>query len=151
MEAIFKTLETSRELMLEFFDKYSLDQLNKIPEGFSNNLIWNMGHVLVAQQSLYYKICGLETYISHEFTEAYKPGSRPTGNTSQEEADEVKSLMLELLEKTQSDYEKGLFKNFNPRKTLTGFQLDTLEDAMAFNNYHEGIHYGMMLNIRKFV
>jgi hypothetical protein len=151
MESTFKTWETGRQHMLTFFDNYTLEQLNKIPEGFSNNLIWNLGHVIVAQQSLYYKISGLETSLSPEFTEAYKPGSRPTGQTTQDEVDEIKALMMELLHKTKEDYKNGLFKIFNPRKTLTGFQLDTLEDAIEFNNYHEAMHYGMMLNIRKFV
>jgi hypothetical protein len=55
MEAIFKAWTTSRNLYLRFFEEYSLEQLNKIPEGFSNNLIWNIGHVIVAQQSLVYR------------------------------------------------------------------------------------------------
>jgi hypothetical protein len=151
MESTFKTWETGRQHFMSFFDNYTLEQLNKIPQGFSNNLIWNLGHVIVAQQSLYYKISGLDTYLSTEFTEAYKPGSRPSGQTTQAEVDEIKKLMMELLDKTKEDYSNGVFKNFNPRKTLTGFQLDTLADAIEFNNYHEGMHYGMMLNIRKFV
>jgi len=39
MESIFRTWKTSRELYLEYFDKYTLAQLNEIPDGFSNNLI----------------------------------------------------------------------------------------------------------------
>lgn len=56
MESILKTWKTSRKLFLEYFDNYTIDQLNKIPDGFSNNLIWNIGHVIVAQQALIYKI-----------------------------------------------------------------------------------------------
>jgi len=48
---------------LEYFDNYTLEQLNKIPEGFSNNLIWNIGHIIVTQQVLIYKLSNLQGYI----------------------------------------------------------------------------------------
>ena len=35
--------------------------------------------------------------------------------------------------------------------TGTGFHLDALKEALEFNNYHEGLHLGFMINIRKFV
>lgn len=35
--------------------------------------------------------------------------------------------------------------------TATGFDLTTLDDALEFNNYHEGLHLGMMMSVRKFV
>lgn len=63
MNSTFKIWKTSRNLYLDFFEKYTLDQLNKIPEGFNNNLIWNIGHEIVAQQALIYKSSGLEGYI----------------------------------------------------------------------------------------
>ena len=48
MEATFRIWETSRRIYLKFLENYSLEQLNSIPAGMSNNLIWNMGHVLVS-------------------------------------------------------------------------------------------------------
>ena len=71
MEAIFKIWETSRRHYLKFFDGYTLEQLNRIPEGFSNNLIWNIGHIIVSQQSLVYRLSGLPTYVSEEMTNTY--------------------------------------------------------------------------------
>ncbi len=52
MNAIFTTWQTGRQLYLAFLEKYSLEQLNYIPEGFSNNLIWNAGHIVASQQKL---------------------------------------------------------------------------------------------------
>jgi hypothetical protein len=31
------------------------EQLNTIPEGYNNNLIWNIAHIIVVQQMLVYK------------------------------------------------------------------------------------------------
>lgn len=54
---------------MEYFDKYNLEQLNKIPPRFSNNLIWNIGHLIIIQQALIYKYSDLQGYFSKEFFE----------------------------------------------------------------------------------
>ncbi|MND28742.1 DinB superfamily protein [compost metagenome] len=151
MNSTFKIWKTSRNLYLDFFEKYTLDQLNKIPEGFNNNLIWNIGHVIVAQQSLIYKLSGLEGYISDELINLYKSGTKPTGQTTESEVKELKELLISLIEKTETDFANAKFVTFNERLTGTGFHLTTLKDAFEFNNYHEGLHLGYMMNIRKFV
>jgi hypothetical protein len=151
MESIFKTWKTSRNLYLEYFEKYTLEQLNKIPHGFNNNLIWNIGHIIVAQQALIYKGSNLNGHISNELFERYKPGTKPTGLTTEIEAKELKALLILLIEKTEIDFYKGKFITYNERMTGTGFHLSSLMDAFEFNNYHEGLHLGFMMSIRKFV
>ena len=151
MEAVFKAWKTSRALIASYFEKYSLEQLNHIPEGFNNNLIWNIGHIIVAQQGLIYKGSGLDPHISAELAARYQPGTRPTGNTSQQEVDELRELLTSLINQTEADFEKGIFQAYKERTTGTGFHLASIADAFEFNNYHEGLHLGAMMAIRKFV
>ena len=151
MEATFRIWQTSRGLYQNFLDNYSLDQLNTIPAGMSNNLIWNIGHVIVSQQKLVYALSGLPMHIPDSLFEKYQNGSRPDGKTTQAEVDEIKKLLSEMVEKTKSDFETGVFKEFHPYQTKTGFHLGTWKEAMEFNNYHEGIHLGIMLQIKKFL
>jgi hypothetical protein len=151
MDATFKIWQTNRNLYLEYFNKYDLEQLNTVPAGFSNNLIWNIGHVIVAQQGLVYKGSGHNGYVSAELFDLYKPGTKPTGLTSQVEVEELKGLLVNLVEKTKTDFYDGIFVNYKERTTGTGFHLSSLKDALEFNNYHEGLHLGFMMNIRKFI
>jgi hypothetical protein len=151
MEITFKIWRTNRNLYLDFFDKYTVEQLNKIPVGFSNNLIWNIGHIIVAQQGLIYKSSDLQGYLSQELFELYKPGTKPTGKTSENEIKELKKLLISLIEKTETDFYKGEFSIYNERTTSTGFHLGSLKEALEYNNYHEGLHFGLMMNIRKFI
>jgi hypothetical protein len=54
---------------------YTLEQLNKVPRGFNNNIIWNIAHVIVTQQILVYKLSGLPMIVTDEMvenTERYK-------------------------------------------------------------------------------
>lgn len=151
MKTTFTIWETSRNLILNYLETYSLEQLNKIPEGFSNNLIWNIAHIIVSQQKLVYGLSGLPLHISQEMLEKYQNGSSPDRKATQEEVDEIKQLLTSLVNQTKLDYENGIFKEFNPYQTKTGFYLGTLQQAIEFNNYHEGIHYGNMMQIKKFV
>ena len=151
METEFKTTRASREIYSRFFNNYTLEQLNKIPEGFSNNLIWNIGHIVVSQQMLVYLGSGNEAMVSQELIKKYMRGTRPEADATQAEADEIKSLLFTTIEKAEEDYKNGLFTSYTERKTELGFTLQSIEDAITFNNYHEAIHLGIMMAIRKFV
>ena len=113
-------------IIQEFLDSYSLEQLNTIPQGMSNNLIWNIGHVIVSQQKLVYALSGLPMNISDSF-EKYQNGSRPDGKNSTNWVDEIKKLLSEMVEKTKADFKAGIFKEFHPYQTKTGFHLGTLK------------------------
>lgn len=119
MDATFRIWETSRGLYKNFLDSYSLEQLNTIPQGMSNNLIWNIGHVIVSQQKLVYALSGLPMNISDSLFEKYQNGSRPDGKTPQTEVDEIKKLLSEIVEKTKADFKAGIFKEFHSYQTKT--------------------------------
>ena len=142
---------TSRNMISKILENHTLEQLNKIPEGFSNNLIWNTAHVIVTQQILVYKLSGLPVMVSEEMIEKYKKGTKPEQDATQAEVDEIKSLLFSTIEKTKEDYANGIFKNYTEYPTSTGFVLTSAEGAMNFNNYHEGLHVGVLMSIRKLV
>lgn len=150
-EAIFKVWETNRKIYLDYLNKYSIEQLNTIPTGFKNNLIWNIGHIIVAQQSLTYRLAGLDMYVTNELYDTYKSGTVPSGHTTQAEIDELKTLLMSLIETTKADVKAGKFTSYTERLTGTGFLLSNVNDAFEFNNYHEGMHLGVMMGIRKFL
>jgi DinB superfamily len=151
MKEAFKVWENSRKVYLNFLEKYSTEQLHFIPEGLSNNLLWNIGHIVVVQQALVYKLSGLPMLVTDELFDKYRNGSQPNTSTSTEEIETIKQVLTEAVAKTKSDYENKLFQNYNEFTTTTGFNLATIEDAITFNNYHEGMHLGFMLKIKKFL
>lgn len=151
MNSVFEVQKTIRGILLKILDAHSLVQLNKIPHGFSNNLIWNIGHCIASQQSLVYKLSGLPTLVTDEFIEKYRKGTKPEGDVSQLEVDQIRSLLLETLEQTERDFENKVFVNYNEYTTSVGFRLHDIHSALDFNNYHEGIHSGIAMSIRKFV
>lgn len=151
MNSVFETQKIIREILLKIVENHSLEQLNKIPQGFNNNIIWNVGHCVAAQQTLVYKLSGLPTMVSEEFIEKYRKGTKPEGDISQDEVNEIKTFLLTTFEKTKKDFESGIFVTYNEYTTSMGFTLSNVQDALNFNNYHEGIHTGIIMTLRKLV
>ncbi|MEZ4805176.1 MAG: DinB family protein [Bacteroidia bacterium] len=150
MESAFNTWKTNRENSIQLIQRYTVEQMNTTPKGFSNNLIWNIGHIVVVQQMLWYKASHLPMLVSDDLVHRFKP-VRPEMPVTAEECKSLLELMSGLMVQSIEDYRKGIFQKFNPLRTQTGFELNNFDDAVNFNNYHEGVHYGLLLNIRKFV
>jgi hypothetical protein len=151
METTFNINQTSRNAILQFLENHTLEQLTTIPEGFSNNLIWNIGHIIVVQQMLVYHLSGLPMLISDKFMTQYKRGSRPENCVTQEELEEIKILLFATLEQTKKDFQADIFKSYTAFTTMSGFVIKNAKSAMEFNNYHEAIHTGVMMQIKKFI
>ena len=151
MKIQFDVLRKSRALVIKELDGLTVDQIHAIPAGFKNNIAWNIAHLVVTQQLLHYKLSGLNCLCPDELIEAHKKGTAPTTNFTAEEFDEVKELLLGLPDTLEEDFEAGIFENFNEYPTSTGFVINSIETAIAFNNFHEGIHYGIIRSIKKFV
>lgn len=151
MDTTFEITHNSRKILLSFLEKYTLEQLNTVPQGFSNNLIWNIAHIVVVQQMLVYNLSGLPMMVSGEMVNKYKRGTKPEQEVTQEEVDEIKTLLFSTIEKTKEDFANDIFKNYTEFTNMTGFTLKNAKAAMEFNNYHEATHTGIMMQIRKFL
>lgn len=151
MKTQFDVLKKSRDLVLKELEGLTLEQIHVIPTGFKNNIAWNVAHLVVTQQLLQYKLSGLNCLCPDELIETHKKGTVPTKNFTEEEFDEVKELLLGLPDTLQEDFEAGIFKTYTEYPTSTGFVIGSIEDAIVFNNFHEGIHYGIIRSIKKFL
>jgi hypothetical protein len=136
---------------LKYLTEYSLAQLNQVPEGFSNNLIWNIGHVIVVQQRLVYGLSDLSMHVSDKLFQKYKPGTKPEANEPQETVALFKELLMSSIDQTISDFKSGKFERYNELTTSKGFHLANASEAINYNNYHEGMHLGTMIGLVKFL
>jgi hypothetical protein len=144
-------LKQTRSNFLNLIADLNIEQLNKIPQGFKNNIIWNFGHVVVTQQILCYKLSGLPMNLSNTIIDKYRKGSSAPIDVSEEEFNMLKAAAIDLVEKTKSDYIEGLFKHFENYPTSYGIELTHIEEAVSFNNTHEGLHFGVAMSIKKLV
>jgi hypothetical protein len=151
MQKHFEILLKTRQLLLKITEDLTNEQLNKIPQGFKNNIAWNIAHLAVTQQLLCYKLSGLNCLVSEEMIAHFQKGSAPNHTISKEEFETIKLQFLQLPVKLEEDYNKGIFENYNEYKTSIEITLNSIEDGIMFNTYHEGIHLGIILQLMKFI
>lgn len=151
MQNQFDILRATRENALKIAANFSIEQLNKVPEGLNNNIIWNLGHMVVTQQLLVYGLSKLPMNVPAEWVAKYRKGTKPEGDISAEEYEQIKVAMLETIDQMQADFEKGIFKDFKTYPTSFGYTLNSAVDAAAFNTVHEAMHLGNLILMKKMV
>ena len=149
MDFAFDVALKNRKLLKNFIENHTLEELNKVPKGFSNNIIWNIAHTIVTQQLLVYKLSGLPMVVSDEMVEDFKKGTKTERDLSQSEVDTIKGLLFSTVEKTKEDYDNKVFQTYNQYTVTTKSTLRNVEEAIDFNSFHEGIHLGYILALRK--
>lgn len=151
MKILFDTLNFSRTRITELTDGLTVEQLNTIPKGLNTNIVWNMGHILASQQLFMYKRTGLPFTIKSDVIEKFKSGTQAKTDATKEEIEYLKSVLFEVLEQVQSDFDNGKFKQFDSFVTKRGVEINTIKDALSFHTFHEGVHLGWIWTIRKLV
>ncbi len=144
-----QVLRQTRRNILRQCDGLSLEQLNHIPAGMSNNLLWNAGHVVATQQLLCYGLGNQPIPLPADFIERYRKGSRPVGAASGAEWTFIKSRMESTVDEFENDLRTLDFSNFREYESSYGVQLNNIGQALSFNNVHEGMHLGNMIVMKK--
>lgn len=140
----------NRERALGVIESLALDQLTKIPEGFNNSLLWNFGHIMVTQQLLVVGLSQTAKLIPDVLVERYRKGSFAKDIVHpQEDLDYFRSNAVKLVELTEQMHESGKLGEFTPYQTSYGVELNSLKDAVVFNNLHEALHIGYMMAMKR--
>ena len=138
-------------MLIKMLNELSTEQLNKVPAGFNNNIIWNAAHMVAAQQGICYKRAGEQMKIEEDFFQAYKPDTKPEKFVDSEEVEKVKALLLSTMDDLEADYQKQLFANYPTFTTRYGVEIGNIDEALSFLPFHDGLHIGSVLALRKLV
>lgn len=143
------SLRKLRSTTLKNIEGLTLEQLNKVPDGFANNIIWNIGHMVAAQQGICYMRSGLPLPMDNDYFERYKSGSKPERPVDEEEVEEIKTLLFSTLDQLEKDQADGVFKEYGAFTTRYGVELSSAQDAIDFLLFHDGFHLAYLLALKR--
>ncbi|MEP7253131.1 MAG: DinB family protein [Ginsengibacter sp.] len=149
MDNTIEIIRVTRNNFLRLMNDLTIEELNKIPKGFNNNIIWNFGHVIVSQQIICYKLSNQPLKVSDEYVNKYAKGTRPGEFVDQQQFDDLKALSIDLINQLQEDVKEDLFANYTCYKTMFGFELTNIDDAIKYVSSHEGLHLGYAMALKK--
>ena len=151
MTKAIETIVKPRIKVLEIIKPLSIEQVNAIPTGFRNNIIWNLGHMIAAQQSICYMRAGIPTVVDEAFFNRYKPGSKPEEFLDATELEKIIGLLSSTITQLEADLTTNMFANYPSWTTRYGVDLNNVSEAVAFLPFHEGLHIGTIVAMAKIV
>jgi len=144
---ITEAIRIGRNPFIQLIDSLSEEELNYIPEGFNNNIIWNFGHIVVSTQTLAYVRTGiLPNASSVKYVDEFKKGTKPTRIITASEIEELKNLAVGTIAQLEDDFIAGKFSTINPFSTETfGVEMHDIQEIMLMSLSHDLLHYGYAL------
>ena len=151
MKESIDIIRGARKFLLNLIDGISIEKINEIPEGFNNNLAWNFAHVIATQQILCYRNAGAKPVIADEIIDKYKSGTKPEGFIDEKEFETLKQSLLSTIDKFEEDSANNLFENYKAfdLKSYPGVRIKNINDAAKFDCFHEGLHVGYSMALKK--
>ncbi len=144
MTDILEIMDNYRRDLLRIIENLTVEQLNTVPNGFNNNIVWNLGHILVVTDELLYKNTPFFSIPTYDFDIAgFKKGSRPEDIINEKDITSIRSAISNTVpqfRKLLSDYamtsqkkEKELIENLSTDKNI------------HFILFHEDMHFSTII------
>jgi hypothetical protein len=151
MTTLINSIQKVRRFLLQQIEPLDASSLNEIPPGFNNNIAWNLGHLIAAQQGICYVRTGLKIVVEDKYFVEYKPGTKPERYIDDIEIEQIKKLLISSLEQLPIDYNNGLLSIYPAWTTRYGVEIASIEEAVQFVLFHEGLHSGVIQAMKKLV
>ena len=128
-----------------------MDELNEIPAGFNNNIIWNIGHLISAQAGVCYARANSPVPIKDDYFQRYRSGTKPERPVDLQEIQEIKELLITSANQLENDYKAGVLSDYTAWTSRYDVEITSIEDAIKFILFHEGLHQGYVLAQKRLV
>lgn len=151
MKELIDIMRGGRKFLISLLNGVPVEKMNEIPNGFNNNLAWNVAHMIANQQILCYRNAGAEPVIADEFIDKYKTGTRPENFIDENEVKKFFQYLLSTIDRFEKDSETKMFKHYEPRefKSYPGLKLENIKDAAKFVTFHDGLHIGYCMALKR--
>ncbi|MBS4200029.1 DinB family protein [Bacillus sp. FJAT-49732] len=138
-----KQFQFARTYTIRAMNQINPDKWDIIPNGYSNSIRWNIGHIYVTAEILLNKADQQYEVKNPEWVTFFAPGTRPSKWSSPPPSAEE---LIEALKK-QSRYIDEFFAGKLDNIADESFEIaphtmDTVEALLQFVIWHEGVHAG---------
>jgi len=148
---LFRQIRFVRDSTIRQVTGLPEDQGLRVPQGFNNNVLWNLGHILLVHEKFAFGMIHEKQEIPDEFAALFGRGTKPADWSGA-----LPSLeeLIQLLDAQADRIERKLASRLNerlekPYTSSTGLELSTVEECLSFCLYHEGMHFAVIKAIKQ--
>ena len=150
-QALLQMFQFSRSNTLASLNATTEEQALIVPQGFNNSILWNLGHIYVAVESVMSHVEGSQAELPESYSELFGIRTSPSAWTiNPPTLEELASYLEEQIKYVESTYGDKL-----EEKLTEPFQLNdrttfhTYGEVLNFMIWHEGLHLGVINGIKR--
>lgn len=145
-EVLFNQLISYRGELLSVLEDISVSAAETIPDGFSNNIRWNAGHVYLDQYLWIQAVTKEKANVPEQFSTWFGYGTSPSNFSSETPSlEELRELLKTQPTLIKNQYGERLEEEFAP----TEMGMFTIEQVLTRTIFHEGMHLQAILDLKK--
>lgn len=145
---IFSQIAVNRRRTIDLVSSLSEAFADIVPEGFNNNIRWNIGHIVATQERLAFRLIGETMDLDLSFMNLFAGGTKPADWQIKPPSMET---LLELLEKQPERIQERLQGRLDEKLTIPFKEFASLDEALVFSIGHEALHAGYIMALKKAV
>ena len=147
-EVLFNQLADYRHELLVAVERVNEDEADIIPEGFRNNIRWNLGHIYLDQYLWIQHLTKEPIILPNHFNEWFGYGTSPEDwGEDVPKLDYLKRLLAVQPFMIRDLYGERLEEEF----AVTESGMFSVEQVLIRTIFHEGIHLGNIIALKKLV
>ncbi|MDH6369419.1 hypothetical protein M2444_001197 [Paenibacillus sp. PastF-3] len=148
---VFKQIEFVRSVTVRAVEVLSEEILDIIPQGFNNNIRWNLGHIYLVQEKFAFHSARELMQLPESFERLFAKGTKPAAWSEKPPTLKVLIEMLsEQPKRIQEAMHNRLSEQVTPLTTGSGLTLNTIGEFINFTLYHEGMHFNTIKLLNRF-
>lgn len=154
MNKKIEKIKNFRAFLLKEISGLTTEQLNTIPTGYNNNIIWNLAHLICIEQNMCYVRANLPIVVEDKHFSPYMPGTKPGMFINEQEVRNIKELLISSIDKLQVAFDENRFNIYTPSVMIPkvyGFEVTNIDEALEYLLHHEGFHSGYILSLKHLV
>lgn len=151
MDATMKLFKYNRTSTLILLPKLDESLWDIQPENWPNTIRWNAGHVYAETERFLNDADQEYEIIRPDWMDLFLDGTRPSEWTEEDQVpskEEIIKALKEQEKRIETFFEGKLNNKADKVRDLNGTLLDTVDAALQFVTWHEGIHLGVVKSLR---
>lgn len=149
---MFDQFEFARNITLKVADGITEQNADIIPNGFPNNLRWQLGHIYTSVEGILFHFGNEPMNLPEGFMDLFNTGTKPSDWTiTPPSIEEILPLLTEQVNRVKETFKGRLDEKISNPLPIGPLQLETIGDLLGFASFHESEHIGVIKSLKNAV
>jgi uncharacterized damage-inducible protein DinB len=146
---LFDQFEFARNITLQVAQGITEENADLTPNGFSNTLRWQLGHIYVSVEGIVFHFAGEMPNLPVGYMELFNTGTKPSEwNITPPSVEEMLPLLTEQVKRVKETFGGRLDEKLAQPLPIGPLKLETIGELLSFASFHESEHIGIVKSLK---